>query len=528
MISLLFTLSSNADTPDIDGKFNLTWSLSTGADNYSIYEYNSTISEYHSDLTLIDEGVVVLEYEIIGRKSEIYYYMVIAFNETGNTTSNCISVTVEILYNGFYRVSPFILDATGGGDFTWSQLVGKPWFSGSGTYGAPYIIQSIIIEGKNITSCLEIRNSRDPFIIFNSTFHNSGSGFYDAGILLDNNTNSNLLEINCSFNNGHGIFLKNSWNSTISYNILFNNSYNGIYIDPSYDNIITYNTANFNDIYGIFLEDSCNNTIINNFANNNDNYGIYLENCTENEVLSNIINDNTLYGIFLNNSHFNEISHNNIDNNPTGIFLNNSNYNTVLNNIITGYDAGKAIMEFNCTGNIFALSSTLIGGDDDSSSKEKSETLDIMIFIIIIGILGAISGAGFFLVKRSRVKLREKEIEIETLKKQREQITEDDIAISKEKHFCIVHRGPIGGYNYICTECGTYYCIKCLDAIIDIENSCWSCKKPLDPSKVIKSVDDKDDIKPIIEENSDSIDNVSESVEKRKKFIKKESKNIKK
>lgn len=131
-------------------------------------------------------------------------------------------------------------------------------------------------------------------------------------------------------------------------------------------------------------------------------------------------------------------------------------------------------------------------------------------------------------MKRSRVKLREKEIEIESLKKQREEITEDDIAISKEKHFCIVHRGPIGGYNYICPECGTYYCIKCLDAIIDIENSCWSCKKPLDPSKAIKSNGDKDDLKTIIEEDSDRIDQISETHKKRKESIKKESKNIKK
>ncbi len=73
-------------------------------------------------------------------------------------------------------------------------------------------------------------------------------------------------------------------------------------------------------------------------------------------------------------------------------------------------------------------------------------------------------------------------------------ITEEDILVSKEKHFCIVHRGEIKGYNYICPECGTYYCLKCLDAIKDIENLCWSCKKQLDPEMPIIPVEEDDNI----------------------------------
>jgi len=446
------------------------------------------------------------------------FYIVVAFLMDGsNVSSNCIRVVIVAAFgDGYYRVAPFILDNTGGGNFTWAQLLAQPWCTGQGKYDAPYVIQKIIIDGKDIGTCLELRHSDVYFTIKNSTFSNSGAGSNYAGILSNNITNAKLTGINCSSNKGHGIFLKGSGNNTITNNNITNNSYNGIFIDPSHDNLITNNNANSNGWYGIFIEDSSNNTVINNFANDNGKYGIYLENCTENDVISNIINGNSYYGVFLNNSHVNTISHNNINNNPTGIFLNNSNFNTVLNNIITDHDEGKAIIEFNCTGNIFEIPGVISGGGGSSDAKE--ETTDILIFVIIIGVLGTVSMAGLFQIKRSRTKLGEREKEIESLKKQREEITEDDIAISKEKRFCIVHRGPIEGYNYICPECGTYYCIKCLDALIDIENTCWSCKKPLDPSKAIKSADGQDGIKPIIDDDSNGITEVSESRKKPKEF----------
>ena len=87
------------------------------------------------------------------------------------------------------------------------------------------------------------------------------------------------------------------------------------------------------------------------------------------------------------------------------------------------------------------------------------------------------------------LELLQKETEIEALKKQRAEITEDDIIISKEKQTCLVHKGPIRGYSFICPECGAFYCIKCVDAIIVIENACWSCENPIDRSKPVKKVD---------------------------------------
>ena len=92
-------------------------------------------------------------------------------------------------------------------------------------------------------------------------------------------------------------------------------------------------------------------------------------------------------------------------------------------------------------------------------------------------------------ISEKDLELQRKEAEIEALKKQRAEISEDDIIISKETHTCLVHKGPVKGYSFVCPECGAVYCIKCVDAIIRIENSCWSCESPIDRSQPVKGAD---------------------------------------
>jgi len=111
--------------------------------------------------------------------------------------------------------------------------------------------------------------------------------------------------------------------------------------------------------------------------------------------------------------------------------------------------------------------------------------INIIFVIILIGAVAAVSAVAFVIVKKSKKEVREKESEIELLKRQRGEITEDDITLSKEAHFCLVHKGPIDSYIFICPDCGAYYCDKCVEAIKDIENACWSCGKVLDSSKPV-------------------------------------------
>lgn len=64
-------------------------------------------------------------------------------------------------------------------------------------------------------------------------------------------------------------------------------------------------------------------------------------------------------------------------------------------------------------------------------------------------------------------------------------ITEKKIAVSKRKKTCIVCRGEVLGYSYICI-CGANYCENCARALTNLENVCWNCEEPIDYSKPIK------------------------------------------
>ena len=65
------------------------------------------------------------------------------------------------------------------------------------------------------------------------------------------------------------------------------------------------------------------------------------------------------------------------------------------------------------------------------------------------------------------------------------QVSEEKIAISKEKKICLVCRGEVIRFSYIC-ECGAIYCGNCAQALTNLENVCWVCDVPIDylkPSK---------------------------------------------
>ncbi|KKL70819.1 hypothetical protein LCGC14_2101100 [marine sediment metagenome] len=81
-----FTLTSDADTPDINGLFTLYWISSENADNYSVYK----------DDVLLNSGLIYPQYYMEIILNGNYDFKVIAFNEYGNTTSNEITVNIEI------------------------------------------------------------------------------------------------------------------------------------------------------------------------------------------------------------------------------------------------------------------------------------------------------------------------------------------------------------------------------------------------------------------------------------------------
>jgi len=79
------------------------------------------------------------------------------------------------------------------------------------------------------------------------------------------------------------------------------------------------------------------------------------------------------------------------------------------------------------------------------------------------------------------------------------QVSEKKVTVYKERKMCLVCLGDIEGFeNYICPKCDSIYCKKCAEALIEIENMCWSCESPIDkakPVKILKQDEENLDIK---------------------------------
>ena len=90
-----FTLSSDADEIDTDGSFNLSWTPSGGADSYLIYYSEDPITYISKRYTTLVNNDADSPYSILDLNSGEYYFAVVAYNQTGQTFSNSIHITVE-------------------------------------------------------------------------------------------------------------------------------------------------------------------------------------------------------------------------------------------------------------------------------------------------------------------------------------------------------------------------------------------------------------------------------------------------
>ena len=91
-----FVLSSNAGTPDDDGAFSLAWTSSSGANNYSVYQFSSYISNINGSLTQLANEINTLTLSQSGFSDGTYFFIVVAFNDSGNKTSNVLIIIVEL------------------------------------------------------------------------------------------------------------------------------------------------------------------------------------------------------------------------------------------------------------------------------------------------------------------------------------------------------------------------------------------------------------------------------------------------
>jgi hypothetical protein len=103
-----------------------------------------------------------------------------------------------------------------------------------------------------------------------------------------------------------------------------------------------------------------------------------------------------------------------------------------------------------------------------------------------------------------------KEVKIEgglfRLTKRPDHITEDEVMFHKEKKICLVCKGNVGRYMFMCPECDALYCQNCAHALENLENACWVCNGPIDPQKPVKPYKkDGQEIKPTIKDDTTSV-----------------------
>jgi heme/copper-type cytochrome/quinol oxidase subunit 4 len=68
----------------------------------------------------------------------------------------------------------------------------------------------------------------------------------------------------------------------------------------------------------------------------------------------------------------------------------------------------------------------------------------------------------------------------------REGITEEEVSLYRDQAICLVCKGKIDGFSYLCGNCKGLYCAKCVNALIKLENVCWVCERQIDKSKPVK------------------------------------------
>lgn len=75
-----------------------------------------------------------------------------------------------------------------------------------------------------------------------------------------------------------------------------------------------------------------------------------------------------------------------------------------------------------------------------------------------------------------------------------EQITEKEVTVYKNSKKCVVCKGNVGGFNiYMCPRCDSIYCRMCAQAVVEIENACWTCESPIDEARPSKPFEQEEE-----------------------------------
>ncbi|MFX1498052.1 MAG: ABC transporter substrate-binding protein [Promethearchaeota archaeon] len=248
-------------------------------------------------------------------------------------------------------------------NYDWSKTaLENDWCTGSGSWGDPYVISNLEINGINLVDCIEIKNSNAYFELRNCTIHQA----LQYGIKLSN-TNNSLIYNNsiydnpigglyAEYSNNHSIYDNKFWNITNGYNgygimLFFSNhcdvfhntitfNFAGIASGYNFDSHIFENTVR-NNTLGIVTGYGSNTTIELNDVISSTLHGIVLQETNETIVKNNLIMHNNYTGIYLigytTGNNYNTITSNQIYNNRLGVGLNYlSDHNVIYLNEFIG------------------------------------------------------------------------------------------------------------------------------------------------------------------------------------------------
>ncbi|MFX1344829.1 MAG: ABC transporter substrate-binding protein [Promethearchaeota archaeon] len=269
-------------------------------------------------------------------------------------------------YTCYWSFSIFIDDTLP--EYNWSKTADEnDWCNGSGTWGDPYIIEGLVIDGQGTTNGIEIRNSNVFFKIKNCTIYNGA----EYGLKLYNVNNSILDNISCYDNPLRGISLEYSNNHTISNTIISNSVGGGDGISLMYSNhsnILNNYISNCNS--GIILGLSIDNYVFDNTMVNNLG-GIVTVFSWNITIEQNDIYDNTYVGIGLLDTYDTIINNNYLSNNSYGIFSVHLCFNNIImfNQIYNHDQFGVGLDEFSSQNKVFQneFSGNLVNAEDNGT-----------------------------------------------------------------------------------------------------------------------------------------------------------------
>ncbi|MFW9866868.1 MAG: ABC transporter substrate-binding protein [Candidatus Thorarchaeota archaeon] len=180
-----FSLNTDADDPDFDGIFNLIWTDSNGADNYSIYMHSSPISIIDGSQTLLNYQNAISPFPVMGLKNGEYYFVVVAHNEIGDTLSNNVLVSVQLPPPGPFTLINDANDPDSDGIFylSWTDSVGADNYS-------VYKYTSSIVEINTSVTLLADQRALSPYLVYESSdgkFYYVVVAYNETGQTMSNN-----------------------------------------------------------------------------------------------------------------------------------------------------------------------------------------------------------------------------------------------------------------------------------------------------------------------------------------------------